>query len=292
MNRRHFLKGALVAASTPAVALAGSAPLIEVGSVSPKPTPQERLEAAVVAMQAAMVGVHGEGVRIIRNQNHIVSFLEPEKPRIVPFQGDGDYEISLSDKHRPIYNVVRFSRFDCVSAGRCFRLRPTYSSKKKDVYTCSNVILNAFLSERFVRSTAMQNTSATAAQPRNDSPADRVERLGYELSMALADYMEGKFYAAVLPAEPDGALPLAFISQRKMPNDEPFTAMRGDAFLKMTQEELAYYHLKQAARALKRVHKGQEVHVQFALAEDYKSASIAVVRAAGVSAAAMNSGEG
>lgn len=133
VNRRHFLKGALIAASTPAVAVAGSAPFIQIGAV-PELTPQESLEAAVAVMEAAMVAVHGEGVRIIRNANHIVSFLEPEKPRIVPFQGDGDYEICLSDRHRPIHNVIRFGAFDHIKEGRCFRLRPTHSSKKKDVY--------------------------------------------------------------------------------------------------------------------------------------------------------------
>jgi len=133
MNRRSFLRGAVVAATTPAVAVAAT-PFIQLGPVAPELTPQEQLEAAVAVMEAAMVAVHGEGVRIIRNQNHIVSFLEPEKPRIVPFQGDGDYEIHLSDSHRPIRNVVRFSRFDCGSGGRCFQLRPTHSSKKKDVY--------------------------------------------------------------------------------------------------------------------------------------------------------------
>ena len=134
MNRRSFLKGAVVAASTPAVAVAAASPFIQVDAVAAELTPQEQLEAAVAVMEAAMVAVHGEGVRIIRNENHIVSFLEPERPRIVPFQGDGDYEIHLSDSHRPIRNVVRFSRFDCVSGGRCFRLRPTHSRTSKDVY--------------------------------------------------------------------------------------------------------------------------------------------------------------
>lgn len=133
MNRRSFLKGAVVAASTPAVAVAASAPFIQAAALAPQPTPQAQLEAAVAIMEAAMIAVHGEGVRIIRNENHIVSFLEPEKPRIVQFQGDGDYEIHLSDSHRPIHNVVRFSRFDCVRGGRCFQLRPTHSSKKKDI---------------------------------------------------------------------------------------------------------------------------------------------------------------
>ncbi|KQW62671.1 MULTISPECIES: hypothetical protein [unclassified Ensifer] len=135
MNRRGFLKGAVVAASTPAVAVAAAAtPFLQVNAVAPQPTPKEQLEVAVAAMEAAMVAVHGQGVRIIRNENHIISFLEPEKPRIVQFQGDGDYEINLSDRHRPIHNVVRFSHFDCGQGGRCFRLKPTHSSKKKDVY--------------------------------------------------------------------------------------------------------------------------------------------------------------
>ncbi len=133
MNRRSFLRGAVVAATTPAMAVAAT-PFIQVDAVVPELTPQEQLEAAVAVMEAAMVAVHGEGVRIIRNANHIVSFLEPEKPRIVPFQGDGDYEIHLSDSHRPIRKVVRFSRFDCVSGGRCFQLRPAHSRKNKDVY--------------------------------------------------------------------------------------------------------------------------------------------------------------
>lgn len=133
MNRRSFLKGAVVAATAPAVAVAAT-PFIQVDAPAAALTPQEQLEAAVAVMEAAMVAIHGEGVRIIRNENHIVSFLEPEKPRIVPFQGDGDYEVSLSDRHRPIHNVVRFSRFDCGQGGRCFRLKPTHSSKKEDVY--------------------------------------------------------------------------------------------------------------------------------------------------------------
>lgn len=134
MNRRGFLKGALAAASTPAVAAASATPSIQAGAAAPEPTAQERLETAVAVMEAAMVAVHGQGVRIIRNENHIISFLEPEKPRIVPFEGDGDYEISVSDRHRPIHNVIRFSRFDCGQGGRCFQLKPTHSPKRKDVY--------------------------------------------------------------------------------------------------------------------------------------------------------------
>lgn len=128
----------------------------------------------------------------------------------------------------------------------------------------------------------MKHAINTSAVPMpNESLADRVERLGCELSIALVDFMDGKFYAAVLPAEPDGALPVTFISQRELPTGEPFVAIRGDAFLKMNHEELAYYHLKQAARALKRVHNG--VEVQFALSDNYKSASITVVDCEGVS---------
>ncbi|MDQ0558711.1 hypothetical protein QO004_000486 [Rhizobium mesoamericanum] len=123
-SRRRTL-GLLAGIAAPTTAVGGAAPFTRDAEPTVELTPEEQLAAAVDAMEAAMIAVHGQGVRIIRNENHIVSFLEPEKPRIVEWQGDGDYEVELDDKRRPFFRVTRFPPFDCFKQGRCYRLEPT-----------------------------------------------------------------------------------------------------------------------------------------------------------------------
>lgn len=87
-------------------------------------TAQARLEAATDELFAAMTEIHGPGVQLIRNKNHIVSVVEPYKPRIVEFAGPGFYEVELSDRKRPIYFVERAASKDSLISGRRFKLTP------------------------------------------------------------------------------------------------------------------------------------------------------------------------
>ncbi|WP_225040501.1 hypothetical protein J4T87_0028355 (plasmid) [Rhizobium sp. T1473] len=81
-------------------------------TVDPPPaTPEEQLAAPVEAMEAGMIAVRSQDVRIIGNGNHIISFLEPERPRIVEWQGDGRRG-RANEEALPIFCIVRFSAFD------------------------------------------------------------------------------------------------------------------------------------------------------------------------------------
>lgn len=87
----------------------------------------ERIEAATDELLAAMTDLHGEGCQLIRNGNHIVSVLEPHKPRIVEYAGEGLYEVERSKTARPIYYVERSPLNDSASLGRYFKLTPEYA---------------------------------------------------------------------------------------------------------------------------------------------------------------------
>lgn len=125
-TRRKAL-GFLAAIATPTAAVASAAPLLRKEPAAPSLTPQEQLEAAIAAMEAAMIAVHGEGVRVYRDDNDMVSFLKPKKPRIVEWQGDGVYEIKLADGKQPMFRIVRSSAHDHFTDGRCFKLEPVYA---------------------------------------------------------------------------------------------------------------------------------------------------------------------
>lgn len=116
--------GLIAAIVTPTVALTSEVPSMREEAPAPSLTPEEQLAAATAAMESAMIAIHGEGVRILRNGNHIISFLEPEKPRIVEWQGDGEYEVELTKKLQPIFRIGRFPAFDDYNDGRCYRLEP------------------------------------------------------------------------------------------------------------------------------------------------------------------------
>lgn len=103
------------------VAAAGA--IVQVG-VPATVSADERIEAAVETIRAAMVEIHGEGCEVIRNGNHLVSVISPPKPRIVEFAGAGYYEVEQSKTVRPIYYVERYVAHDSLTAGRCYRLTP------------------------------------------------------------------------------------------------------------------------------------------------------------------------
>lgn len=119
-TRRSFLGGITIAAVP-----TGAATAYALAPVSPdrQITPGERLEAAVVELQAAMTLIHGEGVQLIRNGDRCIAVMEPHKPRIVEFAGPGFYEVEHG-KAAPIYYVERDPKFDSVKEGRCFKLTP------------------------------------------------------------------------------------------------------------------------------------------------------------------------
>jgi len=87
-------------------------------------TAQARIDAATDELFAAMEQLHGPGVQLIRNANHIVSVVEPYKPRIVEFAGPGHYEVEMSNRKRPIYFVERAAPRDNLNLGKCYRLTP------------------------------------------------------------------------------------------------------------------------------------------------------------------------
>ncbi|NTF43090.1 hypothetical protein [Rhizobium rhizogenes] len=124
MHTRRRALGFMAAITASTATVAAAAPFLRDKPSEPALSREEQLEAAIVAMEAAMIAIHGTGVRIIRNENHLVSFIEPEKPSIVEFQGTGYYEIKIADNLAPIFHVVRFSAFDDFKDGRCFRLEP------------------------------------------------------------------------------------------------------------------------------------------------------------------------
>jgi hypothetical protein len=87
-------------------------------------TAQARIDAATDELFAAMEQLHGPGVQLIRNKNHIVSVVEPYKPRIVEFSGPGYYEVEVTEKKRPIYYVERSASNDSLTMGKSYRLTP------------------------------------------------------------------------------------------------------------------------------------------------------------------------
>lgn len=87
-------------------------------------TAQARIDAATDELFAAMEELHGPGVQLIRNKNHIVSVVEPYKPRTVEFAGPGFYEVEISESRRPIYFVERAALHDSLALGPCFKLTP------------------------------------------------------------------------------------------------------------------------------------------------------------------------
>ncbi|WP_431321649.1 hypothetical protein [Rhizobium sp. YTU87027] len=123
LSRRRTL-GLLAGIAAPTTTVAGAAPFLRDSEPTAELTPEEQLAAAVAAMEAAMIAVHGEGVHISRSGNHIIAFMEPRKPR--EWQGDGDYEIKLGDS-RPFFRIVRSSVHDDLKDGRCFRLEPVHA---------------------------------------------------------------------------------------------------------------------------------------------------------------------
>lgn len=122
-TRRRAL-GFMAALTASTATIAGASPFLHAKPSEAVRTPEEQLNDAIATMEAAMIAIHGVGVRIIRNENHFISFLEPEKARITEFQGDGYYEVKIADNTMPIFHVFRFSAYDDFKDGRCFRLEP------------------------------------------------------------------------------------------------------------------------------------------------------------------------
>ena len=121
VTRRNFLSRA------PAVAAALSVPAaaFAIEHVQPQElTPQEKLDQAFAALEAAMIEIHGEGVLSKRNGNRLLCVVEPERPRIVEFAGAGYYEVFVSNTRQPIYWVERSPEKDSATHGRCYRLTP------------------------------------------------------------------------------------------------------------------------------------------------------------------------
>lgn len=124
LTRRAAL-GFMGAITASTASVAGAAPFLRPKAVDPALTPEAQLEAAVIALEAAMVAIHGDGsVRVVRDGNNFVSVIKRLKPYIIEWQGDGFYEVKIAWNKAPIFHVIRFGPFDDFKDGRCFRLAP------------------------------------------------------------------------------------------------------------------------------------------------------------------------
>lgn len=131
-SRLSFLGGMAIAAVPTGVATAYAlAPI----SLDKRISPGERLEAAVLELEAAMIAIHGEGVRVIRETNKSLRFLEPFRPRIVEYAGAGRYEVEVSPGNHIIYAIDRDpKRRDDPVEGRCFRCVPETGRPRQTVF--------------------------------------------------------------------------------------------------------------------------------------------------------------
>ncbi len=121
-RRALGLMGAITASTA---SVAGAAPLLRPKTADPILTPEAQLEAAVAALEEAMVAIHGDdSVRVVRDGNNFISVIKRPKPYIREWQGAGYYEVKIAWNLAPIFHVVHFSAFDDFKDGRCFRLAP------------------------------------------------------------------------------------------------------------------------------------------------------------------------
>lgn len=116
LTRRTFL------ASAPA-SVAGLLPASAIASTAPADTPEQELEDAIAALQAAMARIHGEVCRIERSGNSMISIMAPHRPDSFEFEGSGKYEVEIGGL-RAVMWIKRAPDHDSKRFGRCFYAVP------------------------------------------------------------------------------------------------------------------------------------------------------------------------
>lgn len=147
VSRRNFLTvlaGVSASACAPVPAPAHGAAQCGTSSASPIPAPQlsdeQRLEAAVNELVAAMEAIHGQGVRIERDGSNFLNFTKP--PRSAEFQGAGFYEYDNGENLRSPWKaatpktawVEPAPRFDSAREGRCFSLAVQHGGRTETIH--------------------------------------------------------------------------------------------------------------------------------------------------------------